>query len=500
MTITMDHPSGYPGNEVSYRRFDDDASPLTEADIPVRPENRTKTDRAFSFIMGGCIVIAILFLLITFVIVIKHEPNRQSFNEAVMNEGGISNQEEFQDFSFKKFAWKLTLTSFISLGLTIIMAVLYRHATSFVVWGVLIISWAYFFIVTVALWWLNVDNIILKIIFTIVTVVLLCVLVFMKDKIRLVTMLFKEATKATFRMQAVFSVPAVTLLLLVIVWSIYIPATLYINFAGISSGSADSEYISGDFRITAVIFNTIITIWISEFLVSIQYMIVSGAVTKWYFTRNKELLGDPVYTSCYNTIKYHIGTAALGSLIITIVAVLRAILRALSQHSRFRVLVNCCMARIEEFIRFFTKNAFIVTAMHGTPFIQSGKRAVKLLTLNICNTITINSLGDFVLTMSSVLIVGLSVLFAYFILGVEKSENIYGCIFFVVVIALICCCTVLGTFETSFSTLFLCVCQDFLINNGIEKPYAMTRDLMEFLEDSKKTFAEKIEKKNLPKI
>lgn len=57
--------------------------------------------------------------------------------------------------------------------------------------------------------------------------------------------------------------------------------------------------------------------------------------------------------------------------------------------------------------------------MHGTPFVQSGKQAVKLLTLNICNTITINSIGDFVLTMSYVLVTVVSALIAYLMLPVS---------------------------------------------------------------------------------
>lgn len=528
MTKPMDHPAGFQSNEVTYKRFEDDVTSLTEADIPLRPENRRKTDRAFTYIFATCMLLAIVLFLTTVIIVSKHGVSRSSsskfgmvttedaddtesfvsgpskFRMATAEHMGVSDsfiKRKVAKFDISEIGWKLALTSFISLGLTVLMAALYRHATAFVVWGILIVSWAYFFVITVILWYINIENIVLKLVCTFVTLLLLCVLVFMKDRVRLVTMLFKEATKATFDMQAVFAVPVVTILLLLVATSIYFAATMYMGYAGAATETSP-EYISSDYTIGSIIFNTIITIWILEFFISIQYLIVSGAVSKWYFTRNKELLGNPVSTSFYVTMRYHIGTAALGSLIITIVAVIRAILRYLSQNSRFRVLVNCCMAHIENFIRFFTKNALIVTAMHGTPFFKSGKHAVKLLTLNLCNTIAINSLGDFVLSMSAVLIVGLSVGISFFILdlGNMDSEYVYYCLAFVIILSLICSSAVLGTFETSFSTMFLCVCQDFLINNGNDKPYAMTRDLMEFLDDSKKVFAKTIEKKNLPKI
>lgn len=53
------------------------------------------------------------------------------------------------------------------------------------------------------------NDIVVQIMFSIITMALLLVMVFMKDKVRLVTMLFREGTKATFDMQMIFSVPVV---------------------------------------------------------------------------------------------------------------------------------------------------------------------------------------------------------------------------------------------------------------------------------------------------
>lgn len=61
--------------------------------------------------------------------------------------------------------------------------------------------------------------------------------------------------------------------------------------------------------------------------------------------------------------------------------------------------------------------------MHGTPFVQSGRHAVKLLTLNICNTIAINSIGDFVVVMSRILLVGIAVALTYLLVDVSTKNN-----------------------------------------------------------------------------
>lgn len=492
----MDHPIGFSTNEVFYRRFEDDALPLSEADIPLRPENRRKTDRAFLFVFIACIAILIPFVIYT---LIHADINKlKGLRESDVSPYADEFYAQINESDIEKIAWRITLASFISLGLTLIMAALFRYATSFVVWGILIVSWAYFFVGTVLLWTSNIESFAPKIVFTIITLALLFILIFMKDKIRLVTMLFREGTKATFDMQMVFSVPAVAIFLLLVVAVIWTTITIYMSTAGTESG--DSGNISSDFVTVVLVFTSIVAFWVIQFISGVQYTIVSGAITKWYFTRNKDFLGDPVYTSLYNAIKYHMGTVALGSLIITIVATLRALIRVLLNNSRCRVFADCFMRYIDRFVRFFTKNAYIVTAMHGTPFIQSGKQAVKLLTLNICNTISINSIGDFVLGMSYVLVTALSALITYFLLADMKYDYRVLAILFVIGISLICCCTILGTFETAFSTLFLCVCQDFLINNGADKPYAMTRNLMEFLDESKKTFSKKIQEKGLPTI
>lgn len=39
----------------------------------------------------------------------------------------------------------------------------------------------------------------------------------------------------------------------------------------------------------------------------------------------------------------------------------------------------------------------------------------------------------------------------------------------------------------TIDTIFLCFCEDCEINNGISRPYYMSRDLMRFIENSKRT-------------
>ncbi|KAJ8922451.1 hypothetical protein NQ315_004398 [Exocentrus adspersus] len=504
IAITMEMPSAIP-TEATYKSFDD-TFPLTEDDIPLRAENRRKTDRYFLYVFLACAVLLIPVLIFALA--------NSSSSSTTSSGSGHADRWEDDDalISYNyttskdnqliwmtnhsgQVAWRLAIASSVSVGLCVLMAFLFRYATDILVWGILIICWLAMLAVCIFLWTLPSTTFVPQILYTIYTLGLLFILVFLKNRIHLVVKLFQEASQAVFDMRAVFAVSSLTTLVLIVIVTVYGISTTLLLF---TLSRVDDD----DLTIVSLVLNTGMSFWAAEFVYGIQYMIVSGAIVKWYFTRHKETLRDPVHTSAYITFKYHLGTVAFGSLIITLVAMLRMILRSLVK-SRLRVLVDCCMRHIENFLRFFTHNSFIVTAMHGTPFIQSGKRAVKLLTLNICNTIVLSSIGDFVVVMAELLTVLLSVLASVLLfndLGNEMGNYRICCYFFVGGLALVCCATILGTFKTAFNTIFLSVCQDFMINNGADKPFAMSVNLMEFLEGSKKLYAKKIQENALPTI
>lgn len=59
---------------------------------------------------------------------------------------------------------------------------------------------------------------------------------------------------------------------------------------------------------------------------TIQFLIQLGAVSKWFFTRNKSKLGFPVVLSFGLLIRYHLGSVCFGSLVLAIMRLIRAIL------------------------------------------------------------------------------------------------------------------------------------------------------------------------------
>lgn len=69
-------------------------------------------------------------------------------------------------------------------------------------------------------------------------------------------------------------------------------------------------------------------IWFTQFLFGCQDFVIGGAVSKWFFTRNKSKLSFPILISFAHLIRYHLGSVCFGSLLIAIIQFIRAIIKS----------------------------------------------------------------------------------------------------------------------------------------------------------------------------
>ncbi|TMS23022.1 Choline transporter-like protein 1 [Larimichthys crocea] len=96
-------------------------------------------------------------------------------------------------------------------------------------------------------------------------------------------------------------------------------------------------------------------------------MTIAGAVVTYYFTKNKSQLPvTPILSSMARTIRYHLGTLAKGSFIITLVKIPRLILTYI--HSQLKGKENacarcmlkacvCCLWCLEKCLAYLNQNA-----------------------------------------------------------------------------------------------------------------------------------------------
>lgn len=118
-------------------------------------------------------------------------------------------------------------------------------------------------------------------------------------------------------------------------------------------------------------------LWTLSWIASMSAIAISIACAKWYFTEGPDRSQNnpcTVFLSYGITIRYHWGTAAFGSLVISVVEFVRWFLLYLQKQYNgmpCRGLVKfcccciqCCLCCLEKFLKFVSKNAFIQTAIH----------------------------------------------------------------------------------------------------------------------------------------
>lgn len=177
--------------------------------------------------------------------------------------------------------------------------------------------------------------------------------------------------------------------------------------------------------------------------------IIAGAVSKWFFTRNKSKLNLPVLKSFGHLIRYHLGSICFGSTIIALFQFFRVILKWIEvSHWNFfnsvrftykkifksifsnaqnqaSVMIlracQCCLTCAEGIIQYLSKNAYIIISMNGSSFCRAGKQAFQLLSKNTLQVLAINSIGDFVLLLGKVFVVIATVLIAIEMIQVRKK-------------------------------------------------------------------------------
>jgi hypothetical protein len=78
-----------------------------------------------------------------------------------------------------------------------------------------------------------------------------------------------------------------------------------------------------------------VLLWTAQFIIAVGQITLALALSTWYFTRDKNTVGNSTLLSAIGTAStYHLGTAAFGSLIIAIVQFIRSIIAYIQKKVR----------------------------------------------------------------------------------------------------------------------------------------------------------------------
>ncbi|XP_043197038.1 choline transporter-like protein 4 [Amphibalanus amphitrite] len=240
-------------------------------------------------------------------------------------------------------------------------------------------------------------------------------------------------------------------------------------------------------------YNAFALVWGVCFVAAINQIVVAIAFSTWYFSTSKSFSLVLPLRAYVLALIFHSGTAAFGSLLISIVKVCRATLTWLKSRLEKRggrlagCLVSCCQCCfwcVENVIQFINRRAYIVTALESVGLCAAGQRGLAVVMRNLARVAVADSVTALVLWLSRLLVVAASVLLVHWTMEAALSEPVPWLLpaVFSGLIAYAVAGTAFSVFAMGVDTIFYCAMVDLDENDGsAARPYAMSRSLAKAL-------------------
>ncbi|XP_068176829.1 choline transporter-like protein 2 isoform X2 [Antennarius striatus] len=382
------------------------------------------------------------------------------------------------------------------------------------------------------------------IILIIVEVIIILLLIFLRKRLLIAVALIKEASRAIGHVMSSLFYPLLTFALLAVVIAYWAITAVFLstsneqvfkvfnnsecefaretcdpqtfNTSNISAQCPDAdclfafyggETIYHKYLILFQFYNVFLFFWCANFVTALGQVTLSGAFASYYwaFKKPEHIPAYPIFASLGRALRYHTGSLAFGSLILSLVQAIRVVLEYLdhklkgAQNKFAKFLLSCmkcCFWCLEKCIKFLNRNAYIMIAIYGKSFCPSARDAFFLLMRNIVRVAVLDKVTDFLLFLGKLLIVGIVGIFSFFFFSgrmkavedATPSLNYYWVpILTVVVGSYLIAHGFFSVYAMCVDTLFLCFCEDLERNDGSsDRPYFMSPELHEILSKTKK--------------
>jgi len=214
-----------------------------------------------------------------------------------------------------------------------------------------------------------------------------------------------------------------------------------IDYAGIDP-DLQFRQITWDDTTYAYVYTMLFGIlWIFSFLIAANEFAVIVSASTWYFSRkdipdDDGIPGDAqVWKGFWWTVRYHAGSLAFGSLILTIVWVIRLVFEyvgnkmqeASGNNGCTKCLVSCircCLACFDRFVRYINRNAYIYMAISSENFCSSALNSFILILKNMAKFSFVEGIGGVFMFIAKFCIAITTTVCGFLLLGVMiEGEN-----------------------------------------------------------------------------
>ncbi|XP_050973367.1 choline transporter-like protein 5-B isoform X1 [Labeo rohita] len=374
----------------------------------------------------------------------------------------------------------------------------------------------------------------------VIEAIIILVLIFLRNRVRIAIALLKEGSKAIGCIMSTLFYPIITFLLLALCiayWAVTavflassgdavykvmstLPDCKYTNFTCDPETFSQSNvtklcpgsqctfaFYGGESLYHRYIFvlqlcNFLVFLWLVNFTIALGQCTLAGAFASYYWALRKpaDIPPCPLASSFGRALRYHTGSLAFGALILSIVQFIRIILEYLDHklkgaHNAFTRFLLCCLKCcfwcLEHFIKFMNRNAYIMISIYGKNFCASARDAFFLLMRNVMRVAVLDKVTDFLLFLGKLLISGSVGVLAFFFFTRQipviqeevPSLNYYWVPLLTVIFgSYMIAHGFFNVYAMCVDTLFLCFLLDLEKNDGsASRPYYMASSLRAIL-------------------
>ncbi|KAH7699097.1 Protein CHTL-1 b [Aphelenchoides avenae] len=347
-------------------------------------------------------------------------------------------------------------------------------------------------------------------VFGIITGVLLVItffiVLYIRSRIRLAVALIQETSRALGHMLSTLFFPIFPFVLHILVFALWASICIWLASSGeencrrprpqnptdIQNGDpcdcsslgtpqgVDCRYVNitrdNDRVLWLQAYNLFGCFWLTCFVSALSDMTIAGAFASHYFAfrKPKDVPSFPVLRSLGRAVVFHLGTLAFGSLVLAIVKFLQVILDF--AYSKLKGATNpvtkgiymalsCLFWCLETFLKFLSRNAYIITAIYGKGFFGASKDSFGLLARNIVRVVVLNRTTALLLfTGKAVITCGMGAVAFYYFSGrwvIDGLPQITLYYYFVPIIVVIIgsyliCDLFFQVYDMGVDTTFLC--------------------------------------------
>ncbi|XP_066119265.1 choline transporter-like protein 4 [Saccopteryx bilineata] len=382
------------------------------------------------------------------------------------------------------------------------------------------------------------------IVLAVLEAVLLLMVIFLRQRIRIAIALLEEASRAVGQMMSTMFYPLVTFVLLLICIAYWAMIALYLATSGqpqyvlwapnvslagcetvpmnascdplaqpVNSSCPGLMCVFQGYLSTGLVQRSLFNLqiygvlglfWTVNWVLALGQCVLAGAFASfyWAFSKPRDIPTFPLSAAFVRTLRYHTGSLAFGALILSLVQIARVLLEYIDHKLRgaqnpvarcIMCCFKCCLWCLEKFIKFLNRNAYIMIAIYGKNFCVSARNAFMLLMRNIVRVAVLDKVTELLLFFGKLLVVGgVGVLSFFFftgrIPGLGKDfENPHLNYYWLPIMTSILGAYVIASgffsvFGMCVDTLFLCFLEDLERHDGsLDRPYYMSKNLLKIL-------------------